>query len=270
MEYLYRTHVNYLAELRYHFEKDMNDLQLLRYSRQILLPQIDVDGQQQLIQSKALIIGLGGLGSPVALYLAAAGVGHLTIVDFDQVDLTNLQRQVLYDTHQLGKQKAEVAKEKLHALNPEIDIITFNEKLTDDKLTEQVKIADIILDCSDNFATRFLLNRACVAQRKPLISGAALRFEGQISTFLLNNNLSPCYHCLYDETKETEENCQQNGVITPLVGVIGSMQAVEAIKVLLNIGQSLCGKLLVLHAQTLQWRTLKLAKDPQCPVCAPR
>lgn len=248
----------------------MNDSQLLRYSRQILLPQIDVTGQQQLIQSKALIIGLGGLGSPVALYLAAAGVGHLTIVDFDQVDLTNLQRQVLYDTHQLGYQKVEVAKEKLHAINPEIEIITFNEKLIDNKLMEQVKIADVVLDCSDNFATRFLLNRACVAQRKPLISGAALRFEGQISIFLLNRTTSPCYHCLYDEEKETEESCQQNGVIAPLVGIIGSMQAIEAIKVLLNLGQSLCGKLLILHAQTLQWRTLNLVKDPQCPICVPQ
>jgi len=245
----------------------MDDTQLLRYSRQILLPQIDISGQQQLCQARVLIIGVGGLGSPVALYLAAAGVGYLTLVDFDQVDLTNLQRQIIYTTDQLNYDKTHAAKEKLHALNPTINIITYNEKLTAETLAMQVKIADLIIDCSDNFVTRFQLNKICVAQRKPLISGAAVGFEGQISVFLLNQTTSPCYHCLYEEAKDTDESCNQTGVIAPLVGIIGSMQATEAIKILLNIGKSLCGKLLILNALTLQWRTLKLNQDPNCPVC---
>lgn len=246
----------------------MNDTQLLRYSRQILLPQIDVAGQQQLLQSRVLIIGVGGLGSPVALYLAAAGIGHLTLVDDDQVDLTNLQRQIIYETRHLHCDKTIAAQEKLHALNPDIRIVTYDKKLVGETLRTQVKIADLVIDCSDNFETRFALNAACVVAKKPLISGAALGFEGQISVFLLNQNTSPCYHCLYEESKETEESCQQTGVIAPLVGIIGSMQAIEAIKILLDIGQSLCGKLLLLNAQTLQWRTLKLSQDPDCPVCS--
>lgn len=246
----------------------MDDTQLLRYNRHILLPQIDISGQQKLMQATVLIVGLGGLGSPVAMYLAATGVGRLILVDSDLVELSNLQRQIVHDSTQLGQSKAVSASQKLQRLNPTIQIVASQQHLTGDELDRQVEAADVIADCSDNFNTRFALNAASVRHSKPLISGAAMGFKGQVSVFLPAYAESPCYHCLYPATAEEEaETCSQVGIITPLVGVIGSIQAVEIIKVLLNLGQSLCGKLLLFDAYTSEWRTIKLHKDPNCPVC---
>jgi len=246
----------------------MDDAQLLRYSRQILLPQINLDGQQQLAQKTVLIIGLGGLGSPVAMYLAAAGVGHLILVDGDRVDLSNLQRQIIHDTPHIGFYKSISAQIRLQALNPEIKLTTFTERFSGENLTHQIKAADVVVDCSDNFATRFMINATCLYAKKPLVSGAVIRFTGQVTTFLPENKESPCYCCLYPEEGETEETCSQTGIIAPLAGIIGSIQAVETLKILLNIGQILCGKLLLLDAYTMEWRTLKLRKDPHCPLCS--
>jgi len=247
----------------------MDDAQLLRYSRQILLPQINLDGQQQLSQKTVLIIGLGGLGSPVAMYLAAAGVGHLILVDGDHVDLSNLQRQIIHDTPHVGCYKSISAQRRLQALNPEIKLTTMTERFTGENLAHHINVADVIVDCSDNFITRFMINATCVRAKKPLISGAVIRFTGQVTVFLPENPHSPCYRCLYPEEGEgTEETCGQTGIIAPLAGIIGSIQAVETLKVLLNIGQVLCGQLLLLDAYTMEWRTLKLRKDPLCPICA--
>jgi adenylyltransferase/sulfurtransferase len=220
-----------------------------------------------LAQSKVLIVGLGGLGSPVAMYLTAAGVGHLTLIDSDQVELTNLQRQIVHDTTQLGQPKTTSARHKLQGLNPNVQIFTYHRRLESDFLHSQVRAADVVADCSDNFATRDALNVACVRHRKPLVSGAAIRFSGQVTVFLPAQPDSPCYRCLYPNTEETAETCSQSGIIAPLVGIIGSIQALEILKVLLNLGQVLCGRLLLLDAYTMQWRTLKLQKDPACPVC---
>lgn len=246
----------------------MNDNQLLRYSRQILLPQIGHEGQESLLGSHALIVGMGGLGSPAAMYLAAAGVGTLTIVDDDQVELSNLQRQIIHGTDDIGRPKVESARDTLLALNPEINIHTIAHRLDDGEMQRQIGEVDIVLDCSDNFATRFALNRACVATGTPLVSGAAIRMEGQIAVFAPADADSPCYHCLYKEEGELDQSCTNNGVLAPLVGIIGSMQALEAIKVLLGLGESLQGRLLILDAMTMEWRSMKLKKDPACPVCS--
>jgi adenylyltransferase/sulfurtransferase len=245
----------------------MNDAQLLRYSRHLLLPQIDVIGQQKLLDATVLIVGLGGLGSPVALYLAAAGVGQLWLADYDRVDLTNLQRQILHDTATIGQFKTDSAQAKLHALNPHIHLFTLSTALEITQLSHHVKQVDVVVDCSDNFATRFALNKACVHAKKPLISAAAIGFQGQVSVFLPHQD-SPCYNCLYPEMEEVAETCSNSGVIAPLVGIIGSVQAVEVIKVLLGIGQNLCGRLLLFDGLRSQWRTVQLPKDPACPVCA--
>ncbi len=249
----------------------MNDQQLQRYSRQILMPQIDFDGQQKLLQSHALIIGMGGLGSPASLYLAAAGVGHLTLVDFDHVELSNLQRQIIHRTADLGRAKIESARDNLLALNPDIRIDTLSAPLDETALLSAVQAADIVLDCTDNFASRHAINRACVAARKPLVSAAAIRFEGQLSVFDTRQETSPCYHCLYPETADTEqETCTQNGILAPVVGSLGTLQALEAIKVLLNLGEPLRGRLMLFDALTFDIRILKLKRDPHCAVCRER
>ena len=245
----------------------MNDDQLLRYSRQILLPQIGVEGQNKLRATRALIIGMGGLGSPAALYLAAAGVGTLVIADNDRVDVSNLQRQIAHRTVDIGRAKVDSARDALHAINPETEIVAIATQLQDDLLLEQVSLADVVLDCSDNFATRFAVNAACVHTRTPLVSGAAIRMEGQIAVFNAGRDDSPCYRCLYKDAGELGETCTQSGVLAPLVGVIGRLQALEAIKVVLDLGVTLSGRLLLFDAERLEWRTLSLRKDPECPVC---
>lgn len=245
----------------------MDDPQLLRYSRQILLPQIGIEGQQRLLAARVLIIGVGGLGSPVAMYLAASGVGHLVLVDHDKVELSNLQRQIAHTTDRIGIAKVTSAQHTLAALNPEVQVTAIVGQLDPETLVEQVQQADAVVDCSDNFATRFALNRVCVANKTPLISGAAIRLEGQVAVFRSDHADSPCYRCLYKDMDELAESCSQTGVLAPLVGIIGSIQATETIKVLLDIGETLTGRLLVLDALSMEWRNIKLRKDPDCPVC---
>lgn len=246
----------------------MQDDLLLRYSRHIMLPQIEYAGQEKLTQSHALIVGAGGLGAPVAMYLAAAGVGTLTICDFDQVDLTNLQRQIIHTTAAVGQNKALSAQATIAALNPEVNVHVETTRLNDEALAGRVLAADVVIDCSDNFATRYLLNQLCFESKKPLVSGAAIRFEGQLSVFDFRHADSPCYHCLYPDVGDDQAlRCADNGVFAPLVGMIGTAQAAEAIKVLLNMGQTMEGRLLLLDALSAEWRTIRLKKDPSCAVC---
>lgn len=246
----------------------MDDNQLLRYSRHILLPQIAYEGQQQLTQSHALIIGAGGLGSPAAMYLAAAGVGQLTICDFDTVDLTNLQRQIIHQTQSIGLNKAISAQKTLQALNPEVNICPFTQKANLSQLAELISDADIVLDCSDNFQTRYQVNSLCYQNNTPLVSGAAVGFDGQITVFDFRQADSPCYACLFpDDGSEDSMRCADNGVFSPLVGIIGATQAAEAIKALLGIGQTLTGRLLLLDAISMEWRSIKFTKDDQCKLC---
>jgi molybdopterin/thiamine biosynthesis adenylyltransferase len=246
----------------------MNDNQLLRYSRHILLPQISYEGQEKLVESHALIVGAGGLGAPAALYLAAGGVGKLTICDFDTVDLTNLQRQIVHTTQSVGLNKAASAQQTLHALNPEVSVHTVQEKSTPESMGELVGAADVVIDCTDNFATRYTLNRICVSLRKPLVSGAAIGFEGQVSVFDMRDDESPCYQCLFpDMGAEENMRCAENGVFSPLVGIIGTTQAAEAMKLLMGIGESLQGRLLLLDALSMEWRSIRLSRDPACKVC---
>ena len=250
----------------------MNDQQLLRYSRHILLPQIAYEGQQKLAESHALIIGAGGLGSPVALYLGAGGVGRLTICDFDQVELTNLQRQVIHTTRALGVNKAVSAQQALADINPEITVVAVPHKAGEQELHERVRAADVVIDCSDNFATRYTLNRLCVRLKKPLVSGAAIGFEGQVTVFDLRHHESPCYHCLFPDVGGAgagEMRCAEHGVFAPLVGIIGATQAAEAMKLLIGIGASLEGRLLLLDSLAMEWRSIKLKRDAACAVCAP-
>jgi molybdopterin/thiamine biosynthesis adenylyltransferase len=249
----------------------MNDNQLLRYSRHILLPQIGYEGQEKLVNSSALIIGAGGLGAPVALYLAAGGVGRLTICDYDTVDLTNLQRQIIHTTQSVGVNKAISAQHTLAAINPEVTVETVREKSSEEALERLAAAADVVIDCSDNFSTRYALNRVCVKLGKPLVSGAAIGFEGQVSVFDMRNDASPCYHCLFpDMGGEEGMRCAENGVFAPLVGIIGTTQAAEAMKLMLGLGESLQGRLLLLDVQAMEWRSIKLSRDPACKVCAPR
>ena len=245
----------------------MNDEQLLRYSRQIMLPDVDLDGQEKLLAARVLIIGLGGLGSPVAMYLAAAGVGHLVLADFDAVDLTNLQRQIAHTSARIGVNKSVSAAQALRELNPEVQIDCIEQVLDADNLAEQVKQADVVVDCTDNFSTRFAINAACVAAKVPLVSGAAIRLEGQVAVFDARNENNPCYRCLYEEDSD-DLTCAANGVLAPLVGIIGSMQALETLKLICGFGTSLAGRLLLLDARHMQWRELKLPKDKNCPVCS--
>lgn len=242
----------------------MDDSQLSRYSRHILLPQIDIAGQQKLLASRALVIGLGGLGSPVAMYLASSGVGHLTLVDHDTVDLTNLQRQIVHNTTSIGELKTTSAARTLKALNPGVELTLINHKLEGAALEEAARAADVVVDTTDNFTSRFAINAACHRAGRPLVSGAVVRFEGQVSVFSPGG---PCYRCLYGEEGAPDEPCSQFGVLAPATGVIGAIQAVETIKVLLGLGQSLASRLLLFDAMNMEWREVKLRKDPACPVC---
>jgi adenylyltransferase/sulfurtransferase len=247
----------------------MTDEQLLRYSRHILLPEIGIDGQEKIRRAHVLIMGAGGLGSPVALYLASAGVGTLTICDGDTVDLTNLQRQIVHRGDAIGMPKAASAQRTLAGINPETSVHAVSERVSGPRFAELVRAADVVLDCSDNFATRHALNRACVAHKKPLVSGAGVRFDGQIAVFDLRAAGAPCYHCLFPEHGDNEDmRCAVMGVFAPLVGIIGAMQAAEALKLIAGIGTSLCGRLLLLDALAMEWRTVRLKRDAACAVCA--
>jgi len=245
----------------------MDDNQLLRYSRQIMLPQVDIPGQTKLLTSRVLIIGAGGLGSAAAIYLATAGIGQLVIADHDCVELSNLQRQILHTVNDIGRQKTASAKDTLAAINPDIMVTALDEQLAGNRLDDEVAKADVVLDCSDNFATRFAVNSACVKHQTPLVSGAAIRLEGQLAVFLPGTENSPCYSCLYKEGEEEDQTCSENGVLSPIVGIIGSLQALEAIKVILSLGDILTGRLLVFDGMTQEWRKLKVKRDPDCPVC---
>jgi len=245
----------------------MNDDQLLRYSRQIMLPQVDIEGQENLLSANILIIGAGGLGSPAAMYLAAAGVGNITIYDDDQVDLSNLQRQIAHYTNDIGTDKVISTQQTLKNINPEIKVRAIKQRLEGELLETEAKQADVVLDCSDNFSTRFAINTACVAHKTPLVSGAAIRFEGQVSVFTPGHNDSPCYNCLYSESGEELQNCATNGVISPITGIIGSIQAMEALKLIMNIGDCLTGRLLLLDGLSMQWNEMKLRKNNNCPTC---
>ena len=249
----------------------MDDQQLLRYSRQIMLPQLDFEGQQKLFDARVLLIGLGGLGSPAALYLAAAGVGTLVLNDFDRVDLTNLQRQILHGTEDIGTAKTESARRSLARLNPDVCLETLDRVLEGDDLMREIARCDVVLDCSDNFATRFAVNAASVATGVPLASGAVIRFEGQVATFTPAVAGSPCCNCLYGaDGGELGETCTQTGVIAPLPGIVGSMQALEAIKLIAGLGEPLRGRLLLLDALTMEWTQMRLRKNPRCPTCGER
>lgn len=247
----------------------MDDSQLLRYHRHIMLPQLGFEGQQRLHDAHVLIIGLGGLGSPAATYLAAAGVGTLTLVDDDKVELSNLQRQIAHSTANIGNSKVDSAREHLLALNPDITINCITERLNGEALLDAMAGADVVLDATDNFSSRYAINAACVQQETPLVSGAAIRFEGQLAVFDFREPESACYQCLYPASDEaTQETCSENGILAPVVGIIGSMQALEAIKLICQLGENSSGRLLLFDALALDWRSMKFKRDAQCPVCA--
>ena len=249
----------------------MNDDQLLRYSRHILLDELGIEGQQRLLAANALVIGAGGLGSPVALYLATAGVGAITIVDDDTVDLTNLQRQIVHDLSRIGASKAASAAQTLHAINPEVRVTALAQRADAALLATLVAAADVVVDCSDNFATRQAVNAACVAAGKALVSGAAIGFDGQVSVYDTRDAVKPCYACLFPPDAAFEEaRCATMGVFAPLVGIIGSVQAAEALKLLAGVGSSLAGRLQMLDARTMEWTEIALPRTPACPVCAKR
>jgi len=249
----------------------MNDEQLLRYSRHILLPQIGIEGQAKLLAARALVIGAGGLGSPIALYLASAGVGTLTLCDDETVDLTNLQRQIVHRTEAVGRKKVDSARATLGAINPEVKVVGLAERVDQARIETLARDHDVVIDGSDNFATRHAVNRACVKLRKPLVSGAAVRFDGQVAVFDLRVADSPCYACLFPEDGESEDvRCAVMGVFAPLTGIVGSIQAAEALKLLAGAGETLAGRLLLLDALSMQVRTIRLARDSGCSVCASR
>jgi len=249
----------------------MDDPLLLRYSRHILLDELGPDAQARFASAHALIIGVGGLGAPAAQFLAAAGVGTLSLCDADSVDLTNLQRQILYATADVGQRKVDAAAARLSSINPHVTIVKVARRIGEADLQPLVAAADVVIDCCDNFATRHAVNRACVGARKPLVSGAALRFDGQLAVFDTRNPASPCYHCLFGEGDELEETrCATMGVFAPLVGIVGSTQAAEALKLLAGVGESLAGRLLLLDALTMEWREVRVPRDPDCPVCRMR
>ncbi len=245
----------------------MNDQQLLRYSRQIMLPQIDIEGQEKLLAAKVLIIGAGGLGSPASIYLAAAGVGQITIYDDDLVDLSNLQRQIAHYTDDIGIEKVISTRDQLKKINPDVQVIAVAERIKDECLLEEVRAADVVLDCSDNFATRFDVNRACVSMKTALVSGAAIRFDGQLAVFTPGFENSPCYNCLYSEQGEELQNCATNGVIAPITGIIGSMQALETMKLITGCGESLTGRLLVIDGLSMHNHEVRLGRNESCPTC---
>ena len=247
----------------------MKDDDLKRYSRHILLSEVDYNGQQKLLSSHVLIIGAGGLGSPASIYLAASGIGKITICDYDDVDVSNLQRQILHQDYSINQNKAISARNFLNKVNPNIKIIAVKEKLNAEQVTDLVKDVDVILDCSDNFETRYSLNKIACSQKIPLVSGAAIKFDGQICVFDFQDNTTPCYQCLFPDSSTDEElRCSDHGVLSPVVGVIGTIQAVETIKLLLNIGGSSRGKLLIYDAKNMHWSEIKFKKDPKCRVCA--
>ncbi|MEK7810911.1 MAG: molybdopterin-synthase adenylyltransferase MoeB [Pseudomonadota bacterium] len=246
----------------------MDDSQLLRYSRHILLPEIGIEGQMKLLASRVLIIGAGGLGSPAAMFLASSGIGTLTLCDDDLVDLTNLQRQIAHRSDSIGFPKVESARTTLSGINPGIKIVALQERADERRLGLLAEDVDLVLDCSDNFPTRYALNRVCSKLKKPLVSGAATRFDGQVSVFDFRRHDSPCYHCLFPEQMESEETrCAVLGIFAPLVGIIGSLQAAEALKLLTGIETTLCGRMLTINALNMELRTIKLVRDPDCPVC---
>ena len=247
----------------------MDDQQLLRYSRHILLDEIGIEGQEKLLAAHALVIGAGGLGSPVALYLASAGIGKITLVDDDTVDLTNLQRQVLHTTARVGQPKAESGKTALAEINPGVSVVALRERADAARLAELVATASVVLDCTDNFATRHAINRACVNAKVPLVSGAAIRMDGQIAVFDPRSGETACYACLFPPDQRFEEvQCSTMGVFAPLVGIIGTMQAAEALKLVAGIGESLANRLLLLDARTMEWTSIRTVKSLDCPVCA--
>jgi adenylyltransferase/sulfurtransferase len=249
----------------------MDDSHLLRYSRHILLDELGPEAQAKFAATNALVIGAGGLGAPVAQFLTAAGVGTVTLCDSDSVDLTNLQRQILYATADVGRPKVEAAAARLSAINPEVALTPIHARVDFEALRALVASADIAIDCCDNFATRHAVNRACVEARKPLVSGAAVRFDGQIAVFDLRDPASPCYHCLFGEGDELEETrCATMGVFAPLVGIVGATQAAEALKLIAGVGESLAGRLLILDALAMQWREVRVPRDPACAVCSAR
>ena len=246
----------------------MDDLQLLRYSRHILLDEIGIEGQQRLLASHALVIGAGGLGSPVALYLGTAGVGRLTIVDHDSVDLTNLQRQIAHNLARIGQPKAESARETIAAINPDVQVLPLVERADAPRLDALVRDADVVIDCSDNFVTRHAVNAACVSHRKPLVAGAAIGFDGQVSVYDVRQPGTPCYACVFPAEATFEEvQCATMGVFAPLVGIIGSVQAAEALKLLAGVGASLAGRLQMLDARTMEWTEIRMQRSAACPVC---
>lgn len=249
----------------------MNDEQLLRYARHILLDDLGIEGQEKLLASRVLVVGAGGLGSPVAMYLASAGIGQIVLADHDRIELSNLQRQILHVSDRIGELKAESGRKSLRALNPDIQVDTRTTRLDAEALLIEVGQVDLVVDCTDNFATRHAINRACVYHGRPLVSGAAVRFDGQISVFDTRDPASPCYHCLFPEADDVEHvNCATMGVFAPLVGIIGSMQAAEAIKVIAGIGEPLVGRLLILDATDMKWHSVRVRRDPGCMVCAQR
>jgi len=249
----------------------MNDDQLLRYSRHILLDELGVEGQQRLLAARALVIGAGGLGSPVALYLGTAGVGTITVVDHDSVDLTNLQRQIAHDMSRIGQPKASSAARSIHAINPEVRVVALHERADGARLDALVAQADVVVDCTDNFKTRHAVNAACVRHRVPLVSGAAIGFDGQISVYDTRDPEAPCYACLFPPEATFEEvRCATMGVFAPLVGIIGAMEAAEALKLLAGVGTSLAGRLQMLDGRTMEWNEIRLQRLPECPVCGGR
>ena len=249
----------------------MNDDQLLRYSRHILLPELGIEGQQRIIDARVLVIGAGGLGSPAAYYLASAGVGTLVLADGDEVDLTNLQRQILHHTGSVGMAKAMSGRDTLARINPGCQVVPLCERLSGARLEDEVRAADVVLDCSDNFATRHAVNRACVRTRTPLVSGAAIRFDGQVAVFDSRKDNAPCYHCLFPENEDVEEvRCAVMGVFAPLTGIIGCIQAAEALKLVAGCGEPLAGRLLLLDGLAMEWRSISVPRDPACPVCGNR
>ena len=249
----------------------MTDEQLLRYSRHILLDEIGIEGQQRISGSRALIIGAGGLGSPVALYLGSAGVGHITLVDDDTVDLTNLQRQIAHTTERLGLPKVASASSAVAAINPEVRVTTWQTRADAVLLDRLVPGCDVVLDCCDNFTTRHVVNAACVRHRKPLVSGAAIRFDGQISVYDTRDEQAPCYACVFPpDTRFEETLCATMGVFAPLVGILGSMQAAEALKLLAGVGRPLAGRLLMLDSRSMEWSEVQVPRNAACPVCARR
>ena len=246
----------------------MDDTQLLRYSRHILLPELGIEAQEKFAAAHVLIVGAGGLGTPAAQFLAAAGIGTITLCDPDAVDLTNLQRQILYATPDVGTPKVDAAKARLRAVNPDVRVEAVRSRVGADELAPLVARADVVLDCSDNFATRHAVNRACVAAKKPLVSGAAIRFDGQIAVFDARDPAAPCYHCLFGEGEALEETrCAVMGVFAPLVGIVGATQAAEALKLVAGVGETISGRLLLLDAYSMRWREVRVTRDPQCPVC---